>query len=52
MRIMKKWGITIGLVTILCTAGLLAGCGSSSTPNQGPDYSNTANWLALPITEG
>jgi pimeloyl-ACP methyl ester carboxylesterase len=58
---MKKWEITIGLVTILCTAGLLAGCGGSgststastsaantSTANQGPDYSNTANWLELP----
>ncbi len=48
MRIMKKWGVTIALLTILCTAGLLAGCGSSSTANQGPDYSKTANWLALP----
>ena len=61
MRIIKKWGITIGLVTILCAAGLQSGCGgsgsgstassstaSTSTANQGPDYSNTANWLALP----
>jgi Protein of unknown function (DUF3089) len=52
MRIMKKCGVTIALLTILCMAGLLAGCGSSSTPSQGPDYSNTANWLALPSSPG
>ena len=47
----KKFGITVVLVAVLCTAGLLAGCGSSSTPNQGPDYSNTANWLVLPSSQ-
>ncbi|MHB8793778.1 MAG: DUF3089 domain-containing protein [Thermoleophilia bacterium] len=60
---MKKLGITIGLVTILCAAGLLPGCGesgssstaststaSTSTTTPGPDYSNTANWLSLPAS--
>jgi len=53
MRMMKKLRIVIGLVAILSTAGLLAGCGSSSpSPNQGPDYSDKANWLALPSSQG
>jgi pimeloyl-ACP methyl ester carboxylesterase len=52
MRGMKKWGITIGLVVLICVAGLPAGCGNNSTANQGPDYSNAANWLALPSSPG
>lgn len=50
--LMKKRRITVGLVTILFAAGLLAGCGDDSTANQVPDYSNAANWLALPSSQG
>lgn len=58
---MKKCGIAIGLAAIFSAAVMLAGCGSNgtnttadnstagtSTTSQGPDYSNAANWLALP----
>ncbi|OFW59769.1 MAG: hypothetical protein A2V52_05755 [Actinobacteria bacterium RBG_19FT_COMBO_54_7] len=49
----KKVGITFALVAILCASGLLAGCGNSSpsSTNNGPDYSNTVNWLALPSSQ-
>lgn len=58
---MKKLAITIPLILVVSLVGLIAGCGSSSndgksstpssTPSstsQTPDYSNKANWLALP----
>jgi len=58
---MKKHRIAVVLVAILSMVGLIAGCGSSSksaktstpssTPSstsQTPDYSKSANWLALP----
>jgi len=58
---MKKFGIAVTLVAILSMIGLMAGCGGSSnsgksltpssTPSstsQTPDYSKSANWLALP----
>ena len=51
----KKWEIFIGLIAIitaLCVAALPAGCGNDSTANQGPDYSDEANWLALPSSPG
>jgi pimeloyl-ACP methyl ester carboxylesterase len=51
----KKWGYVIGLITIiatLCVAVLPAGCGNNNTASQGPDYSNEANWLALPSSPG
>lgn len=60
---MKKCGIAIGFVAILLSAGLLSGCGDSSssstaststasttTTNPTPDYANTANWLSLPAS--
>ncbi len=48
----KRLGIALVLVVVLCTAGLLAGCGSSSPPSSGPDYSNKANWMILPSSQG
>jgi len=61
---MKRVGIAFTLMVIVCTVGLAAGCGSksnsgkssassssssaSSSTSQNPDYSNSANWLALP----
>ncbi len=48
----KRFVIVLVLVAALGTAGLLAGCGSSAPPSQGPDYSKTANWLALPSSQG
>src|SRR5665647_13341 len=58
---MKKFRIGVVLVAVGCTVALIAGCGSSSksgktstpssTPSstsQTPDYSKSANWLALP----
>jgi pimeloyl-ACP methyl ester carboxylesterase len=48
---MKKCGVTLALVAVLGTAGLLAGCGSSTPANQGPDYSNEANWMVLPSSQ-
>ena len=56
----KSAGIAIPLTIIACIVGLVAGCGSSSnggkasstapisTSQGNPDYSNAANWLALP----
>jgi len=61
---MKKFGIAVTLVAILSMVGLMAGCGGSSnsgksstpssTPSstsQTPDYSKSANWLALPTAK-
>ena len=63
----KSAGIAVLVVLILSVVGLMAGCGSSSksgkssasTPSssatsstsQTPDYSNKANWLALPSSK-
>ena len=58
---MKKFGIAVTLVAIVTMVVLMAGCGGSSNSgkssspssapssrSQNPDYSNSANWLALP----
>jgi len=58
---MKKFGIAVTLVAIVTMVVLMAGCGGSSnsgkssspssapsSTSQNPDYSNSANWLALP----
>ena len=60
---MKKFaGIAVPLIVMVSMVGLMAGCGSSSntgkssssassatsSTSQNPDYSKSANWLALP----
>jgi pimeloyl-ACP methyl ester carboxylesterase len=61
---MKKHRIAVTLIAIVSMVGLIAGCGGSSnsgkssTPSsvpsstsQNPDYSISANWLALPSSK-
>ncbi|HEY5532772.1 MAG TPA: DUF3089 domain-containing protein [Candidatus Anoxymicrobiaceae bacterium] len=61
---MKKFRMGVVLVAVGCMFALIAGCGSSSksgktttassTPSstsQTPDYSKSANWLALPSSK-
>jgi len=61
---MKKFEIAVTLVAIVSMVGLMAGCGGSSnsgkssspssapsSTSQNPDYSNKANWLALPSSK-
>ncbi len=50
MSSMKKWIVAIGLIAVLGTTGLLAGCGSSP-PSAGPDYAKSANWMVLPSSQ-
>ena len=56
---MKKFAIAVPVVLILSLAGIVTGCGSSSsskpsttvpaTNGQGvPNYANSSNWLSLP----